>query len=168
MKVTVTEINLKSFKNHDELNIKFGTLTTIRGINGSGKSSIGEAITWVLFGLDMMGSKLDPTMKGKESCFAAVLLDVDGKEILFNRELVKGTAKYYINDVPKKAKEYEETVKSICDKDLFLSLFNPSYFPSMHWNEQRSMLLSYVTAPANKEVFEKLPKLQVKALEAAL
>ncbi|MDT2306386.1 hypothetical protein P7H21_23900 [Paenibacillus larvae] len=87
---------------------------------------------------------------------------MDGKDVLLSRGIEKGKATYYINDVPSKAKEYEELVKSLFDKDLFLSLYNPSYYFTLKWNEQRELLLRYVSAPANKEVFAQLPKQQAE------
>jgi DNA repair exonuclease SbcCD ATPase subunit len=36
-------------------------------MNGEGKSSIGDAVSWTLFGTDMMGSKLDPTPTDRET-----------------------------------------------------------------------------------------------------
>ncbi|MDT2191232.1 hypothetical protein [Paenibacillus larvae] len=55
-------------------------------------------------------------------------------------------------------------MKSLFDKDLFLSLYNPSYYFTLKWNEQRELLLRYVSAPANKEVFAQLPKQQAEKL----
>ncbi|MDT2294916.1 ATPase, partial [Paenibacillus larvae] len=88
---------------------------------------------------------------------------MDGKDVLLSRGIEKGKRPYYINDVPSKAKEYEELVKSLFDKDLFLSLYNPSYYFTLKWNEQRELLLRYVSAPANK-VFAQLPKQQAEKL----
>jgi hypothetical protein len=170
VKVTLKGLTMVNFKSHKELSLSFGALTTIRGMNGEGKSSIGETVSWTLFGIDLMGSKLDPTPTDREvdKVYSSALLNIDGKDVLFARELVKGKANYYINDVPTKATAFDETVKSIASKDLFLSLFNPSYFPALKWTEQREMLLSYVSAPASSEVFKELPKAQADALAAAL
>ncbi|MDT2237665.1 hypothetical protein P7H19_17225 [Paenibacillus larvae] len=88
---------------------------------------------------------------------------VDEKDVLLSRGIEKGKATYYINDVPSKAKEYEELVKSLFDKDLFLSLYNPSYYFISQWNEQRELLLRYVSA-RDKEVFAQLPKQQAEKL----
>ncbi|MEV2911503.1 ATPase, partial [Paenibacillus larvae] len=44
------------------------------------------------------------------------------------------------------------------------SLYNPSYYFTLKWNEQRELLLRYVSAPANKEVFAQLPKQQAEKL----
>lgn len=159
---------LKNFKSHQDIIVNFGERTDILGDNAQGKSSIGESIPWLLYGTDALGSKLDPSPVTYEAdeTIASLLLNVDDKDLLLGRELKKGKAKYYINEVPSKAKEFSELLDQLFDKDLFLSLFNPNYFFTLHWEKQRGMILQYTTAPANKEVFKGLPKLQTEKLSA--
>lgn len=167
MEIRFNKLDLVCFKNHRDLTVNFGPITRITGANGEGKSSIGEGITWGLYGVDTFGSKTDPspTTYEFEQVEAHLLLTVDDKQILLSRVLPKGkAAKYYINEVPKKAKEYEAFVDELFDKQLFLSLFSPSYFFSQHWEEQRAQLLRYVLPPANKEVFAQLPPPQADKL----
>lgn len=166
MEIKFKTLFLHNFKSHRDLEINFGELTKITGENTKGKSSILEAIPWLFYSVDMLGSKSDPTPINYEYDHTLVKLHfaVDGKDILLGRGIEKGKATYYINEVPAKAKEYEELVKSLFDKDLFLSLYNPSYYFTLKWNEQRELLLRYVSAPANKEVFAQLPKQQAEKL----
>lgn len=172
--ITIKEMQAIDFKNHSNLDIAFGTVNTIKGINGQGKTTIGEIFSWVMGGVDMMGwSKFDPTPTDRkvDKVFASVLLQVDDKEVKFSRELKKGKALYYINDSVKTATEFNTIIISIFGgakigeaMDVCLSLFNPSYFPSMPWADQRSMIMSHVTAPANSEVLKGLPNLQAEKL----
>lgn len=159
MTIKFKELVLQNFKSHQDLTVNFGERTVITGDNAKGKSSIGEAITFLLYGTDVLGSKLDPTPDTYEadSTLVTLLFEVDGKDTLLGREIAKGRNKYYIKEVPSKATEFNQIVEQLFDKDLFLSLFNPSYFFTMHWQKQREMLLQHVTAPANKEVFKELP-----------
>ncbi|WNF33809.1 AAA family ATPase [Aeribacillus composti] len=170
MKIKFVNLRLHNFKSHRDLSIEFGDKIQITGENATGKSSIFESISWTLYGTDPLGSKLDPTPITYEAdeTFVSLLINVDGKEVLLGRELKKGKTKYFINEVPSKATEFNELLEKLFDKDLFLSLFNPSYFPSLHWEKQRSMLLKYVTAPANKEVLKELPEEQAKVLSELL
>lgn len=166
MKIKFKALNLINFKNHENLEVKFGDLTKILADNYQGKTSIGESVTWLLYGTDMIGSKLDPspTTYEADNTLATLLLDVDGKDVLLGREIAKGSNKYYVNEVPSKAGDFNEVVEQLFNKDLFLSLFNPSYFFTMHWEKQRGMVLQYITAPANKEVLKQLPKPQAEKL----
>lgn len=137
-------------------------MTKILADNAKGKSSIGEAITFLLYGTDLVGSKLDPSpvTYQAENTLVTLLLSVEDGELLLGREIVKGRNKFYVNEVPSKATEFNEVVEKLFDKDLFLSLFNPSYFFTLHWEKQRQMILKYTTAPANKEVLKELAKPQ--------
>lgn len=166
MQIKFKTLNLTNFKSHQELSVNFGERTDILGDNAQGKSTIPESISWLLYGTDALGSKLDPTPDTYESdlTMVSLLLEVDGTDILLGRELKKGKQKYYINEVPSKATEFNAILEELFDKDLFLSLFNPNYFFTLHWEKQRAMVLQYVTAPANKEVFAALPKAQADKL----
>ncbi|WP_416729236.1 AAA family ATPase [Fictibacillus sp. JL2B1089] len=171
MNIRFERLSVSNFKNHKSLTVEFKDINSISGRNGAGKSSIGEAITWCLYGVDSVGTKIDPTPIGEEvpeNIAVDLLIAVDEVSILLTRSLVKGKAKYHINDVPKKAKEYEQLVEGLFNKNLFLSLFNPNYFSSQHWQEQRSQLLQYVSEPLNKEVLVAISKTGAKHLEPLL
>lgn len=171
MNIRFERVSVSNFKNHKSLIVEFKDITNIAGRNGAGKSSIGEAITWCLYGFDMVGSKLDPTPIGvevPEEIKSELLVSVDGVSTLLTRSLVKGKAKYHINEVPKKATEFDKTVESMFDKKLFLSMFNPVYFSSQSKNDQRDLMLRYVSEPLNKEVLAAMSKTGSKHLEHLL
>lgn len=171
MNIRFERLSVSNFKNHKSLTVEIKDITNISGRNGAGKSTIGEAITWCLYGVDSVGTKIDPTPIGEEvpeNIAVDLLIAVEEVPTLLTRSLVKGKAKYYINDVPKKAKEYDQLVEGLFNKNLFLSLFNPNYFSSQHWQEQRSQLLQYVSEPLNKEVLEAISKTGAKHLEPVL
>lgn len=168
MEIKFNQLTLQNFKSHKDLVVKFGDMTKILADNAKGKSSIGEAITFLLYGTDLVGSKLDPSpvTYQAENTLVTLLLSVEDGELLLGREIAKGRNKFYVNEVPSKATEFNEVVEKLFDKDLFLSLFNPSYFFTLHWEKQRQMILKYTTAPANKEVLKELPKPQSDKLAA--
>jgi chromosome segregation ATPase len=170
MQIAFKTLALENFKNHKSVTVKFGDVTNIQGRNGAGKSSIGDAISWVLFGTDISGSKLDPrpidTEEGTESK-VDLLVSIAGKDVLFGRTQKK-TTKYFINEVPKKATEFNEFLEDQFDKNLFLSLFNPSHFFTQHWQDQRGQLLQYVSEPLNKEVLAAMSKVDHERLEEPL
>lgn len=167
MKVSLERLTLKGFKNYvEEKVVEFGDITKITGRNGEGKSSIGEAVSWVLFGKDLMGSTLDPTNEfTRDDVRVDLELEVDGKLVKLTRELVSGKSKYYVNDVPEKATEFKKIVESIFSETFFLTLFNPLFFFSQHWQKQREQLLQYVKEPLNKEVLAVMNNVERKYLE---
>lgn len=164
--IRIIETELRNFTNHRDRKVKFGNITRLSGKNGQGKTSIGAAPVWVLYGTDLYGSKFNPTPLNYEfdRVFASVLLEVDGKQYKFARAIEGGKISYYYNDTPYKAKEFEVEVASLFDKDEFLSLYNPQYFFGLHWTKQREMILRYTTAPAKSEVFKHLPVVQAEKL----
>lgn len=169
MKLSFKKLNIANFKNHPSLEILFSDITKIVGRNGAGKSTIGDAVTWLLFGTDITGSKLDPKPIGSpdEETKVELLFHQGNKAILLGRSQKKA-AKYFINEVPEKAAKFNELVESLFDKNLFLSLFNPAYFSSQHWEDQRSQLLSYVSEPLNKEILEAMDKVNADTLAGPL
>lgn len=170
MKILFKQLILKNFKSHRDLTVNFGEHTAITADNAKGKSTIAQSITWLLYGTDPLGSKLDPTpiTYDSEETLVSLLLEVDGKDVLVGRGLKKGKAQYYINEVPSKAGEFNELLEKMFDKELFMSLFNPNYFPSLHWEKQRAMLLQYVSAPFKKDVLKELPETQGELLDRLL
>ncbi|MGD6899311.1 ATPase [Bacillus infantis] len=168
--IKLVTLNLQNFKSHRDLTVNFGERTEITGDNAKGKSSIPEAISWLLYGTTVFNSKLDPTpiTYEAEETLVSLLLQVDDKQLLLGRGLKKGKTQYYINEAPKKAGDFTEILEQLFDKELFFSLFNPQYFFTLHWEKQRAMVLQYVTAPANKEVLKTMLDEQKKCLEPLL
>ncbi|OES45264.1 AAA family ATPase [Domibacillus iocasae] len=169
MEITFEHIQMENFKNHNEFSSNMGAITNIYGRNGAGKSSIGDAVTWLLYGTDQMGSKLDPRPidQPDTETVATVKMLVDGKAMILSRSQNK-TTKYHLNEVPVKATEFNEAIEAIFDKDLFLSMFNPIYFFTQNWKEQRTQVLRYVDEPLNSEVFAEMAELQAKLLQEHL
>lgn len=171
MHIKLKQLRLMNFKNHKDLTIDFEEITRILGKNGAGKSSIGEGVTWLFYGVDPLGNQMskelspEPTNYDYEQVEAHLLLDIDDKQILIGKVLPKGKpVKHYINEVPKKASEFNSFIEELFNKQLFLSLFSPPFFFTQHWEVQRKQLLSYVLPPSNKEVFAQLPEPQAEKL----
>ncbi|WP_028609750.1 ATP-binding protein [Paenibacillus harenae] len=170
MNITFNEIVLKNFKSHKDLTVVLHPLNRILGTNGAGKSSIGEAVTWALYGVDTMGNTLikalspEPTNYEFDRVEVHLLMTVDMKQIRISRMIEKGKAVFYINDDPKTATAFKEIIESLFDKNMFLSLFNPIYFFTQKQEEQRAQLLQYVPHPTSAEVLEKLKKLHSDTL----
>ncbi|KJD42556.1 AAA family ATPase [Paenibacillus terrae] len=160
MEIKINSAKAHNFKAHRDLSVNFGRITQITGDNGSGKSTTLELPTWTLYGTDTIGGKLDPTPTNYEydHVLSETLLDIDGKQVMLGRGIEKGKATYYVNEVPSKYGDFDEIVKSLFDKDLFLSLYNPSYFFTLHKDDQRDLLLRYVSPISNKEVFAEMSR----------
>jgi DNA repair exonuclease SbcCD ATPase subunit len=163
-------LELENFKGHPKLAVEFSDLTKISGKNGEGKSTIGDAFTWVLFGTDSMGNQLDPQPLNEYTgdIVVNVSYDLDGQPVTIVRAVENGTNKFYINETPVKATEFKEYVETLFNKEFFLSLYNPAFFSSQHWKKQREQLLQYVNEPLKKDVFAKMVPVVVANIEEPL
>jgi DNA repair exonuclease SbcCD ATPase subunit len=165
--VTLKSIALTNFKGIRSLTVDFGgQATEIRGANATGKSTIADAFSWLLFGKDAAGNS--DSKFGIKTVDAAgsvipkldhevrATLDVNGEPVELARYLredwvtprgvaepvLKGnTTSYFYNGVPLKESEYKEKVGGIISEDLFRLITNPHRFPSLGWEEQRQILL---------------------------
>lgn len=146
-----------------------GRNAAIYGRNSTGKTTVYNAYTWLLFGKSATGEKnfspktLDGTGQEKHHLDHGVegvfLLD-DGSQLTLARILSEkhtkkqgtgdvvfegNTTEYYINGVPAKAKEYDATVKSICDEEKLKILTMPDYFAAaLSWQKRREIMLDVV------------------------
>jgi DNA repair exonuclease SbcCD ATPase subunit len=169
MEIIIKKLSFKNFKGFKEKEIDFeNDVTNISGDNATGKTTIFDGFSWLLWGKDSYNRKdyeIKPydenndVIHNLESSVVGVF-DVDGKEIKFERiykevwskkrgsniETFTGnTTDFYINDVPKKKKEYEEEISKIVSEDEFNLLSNPLYFNTvLDKKERRKILLSLV------------------------
>lgn len=150
-------MKLKNFTKYIEKEIDFSNITKISGMNGSGKSSIASAYTWVLFDCDY-NLKSSPAVRREvdggpvmdSDVEATLVFDVDGKEISMrkvqHRTISKDGAsykddnKYFINDVPKKKAEFESYLG--IDMGILKSCSNPEAFLIKKADEMRAYLFS--------------------------
>ena len=179
-KVTLKELTLRNFKGIRDLAVKFGEVTTIAGANATGKSTVFDAFTWVLFGKDSndrtdsgkgaftvktVGPDGNPILKLEHSVTA--VLDVNGEEVALTRtltedwvkprgkaevELKGNTTHYFCNGVEIKAGAFQEKVAAITEEQLFKLITNPAYFPSLDWKTQREILLRIAGGVTYEEV----------------
>lgn len=175
-------ISLVNFKGIRELSLDFAPNNTfIYGENGTGKTTLFDAFTWLLFGKDSTGRSdsnfniktLDengkPILRLEHSVTG--VLEVDGKEMRLKRSFVEKWVKprgqeeeemqghktaFSINDVVVSTKaEYDAAVREICDEQVFRMITNPSYFVMcLGAYEQKEMLLDMAGEISDEQVAE--------------
>ncbi len=181
-KVILKSISLVNFKGIRELSLDFAPNNTfIYGENGTGKTTLFDAFTWLLFGKDSTGRSdsnfniktLDengkPILRLEHSVTG--VLKVDGREMRLKRSFVEKWVKprgqeeeemqghktaFSINDVVVSTKaEYDKAVREICDEQVFRMITNPSYFVTcLGANEQKEMLLDMAGEISDEQVAE--------------
>lgn len=171
-------LTLRNFKG-----IKSFTLDTqggnadLFGDNATGKTTLFDAFTWLLFDKDSQNKKDfeiktlgkdNQPMHGLEHEVEATL-DVDDGHAINLRKVYKEkwtkkrgsasaeftghTTDYFIDSVPVKKSEYEARIAEIASEDIFKLLTSPTYFnEQLHWEKRRQILLEVCGDISDEEV----------------
>lgn len=166
--IRIKKLCLENFKCHKNLTLDFmGGNASIYGDNATGKTSIYDALTWLLFGKDSQGNgeknieikPLNILGEVKDhnaiTCVEAVLL-VNGEEVSLKRTYQEvwttkrgsseatydgNTSEYYVDGVPCKKFAFADKVNELVDEDTFRMLTSVSHFASgITWQERRAVL----------------------------
>lgn len=165
--IKLLSMSIRNFKGCKDRTIEFGEKTRISGANATGKTTIFDAFTWLLFGKDSLGSSdfdirpLDANGKMVDNIEISVeaKLSVDGNEYDLKkvqkqkwvkkrgtdtREFQGNVNEFDINGYPKVQKEFKEFISGIVDEDVFNLITNPAAFNSLPWKKQREILMKFV------------------------
>lgn len=175
MGIILKSISLENFKGCKKAKYDFGMITKIFGANATGKTTLFDALTWLLFNKDSLGSEkfsIRPLDKDGEPIHnveikVSAVFDVDGREMEFTKtqrekwvkkrgsetaELQGNENLYEIDGYPKTEKDYKSAISDLVGEDLFKMLTNPTYFPSLKWKEQRDILMRFVSDVTDYEL----------------
>lgn len=151
MKMFLKTLELENFKGCKHMLIDFSDITSICGKNATGKSTLYDAFTWVLFNKNSLSKKefsirtVDDAGEPIHNIEITVrlVLEVDGvdyelvktqKENWVRRrgstdsELQGNNNKYYINSVVKSESEYKKFISSLISETDFKLLTDYKYF----------------------------------------
>lgn len=191
MNVRLQEMKLENFKGIRDLKIDFnGQDTRISGRNATGKTTIVDAFTWLFFNKDSQGSAdFDVKTKNSKGEFlhnlehsVEAVLFVGGDEKTFKKvfkekyvkkrgsndaEFSGHTTDYFVDDVPRKKKEYDDIVNKLFDARLFPIITDPFYFSQkMNWRDRRKLLIDLLGDISDDAVFA--TNSELAALEPSL
>lgn len=162
--IKLKKISIQNFKGIKDLTIEFKHKTVIEGKNGSGKTSVFDAYSWLLFGKNSQNQtdfgikcydennniihNLEHSVEGT--------LQIDEIEVVLKRvlrekwtkkrgsensELTGNETIFFINEVPKSLSEYKAYVDTILIEESQRILSNPLYFnQTMKWQDRRNIL----------------------------
>lgn len=178
--VQIDRLRLENFKCHRCLELVFGGQNvSIYGDNAAGKTSVYDALTWLLFGKDSAGNgEKNFDVKPLDSAGAvadrnaitsveAALL-VAGEPVTLKRtyrevwstkrggsvESFDGhTSEYYIDGVPCKKNAFDGRIREIVPEDTFRLLTSVSYFAQdLHWQKRRAVLFDIAGTLTDREI----------------
>ena len=166
--IRIKKLSLENFKCHKNLILDFmGGNASVYGDNATGKTSIYDALTWLLFGKDSQGNgekniEIKPLnilgeVKDHDAITSveAVLL-VNGEEITLKRTYQEvwttkrgsseatydgNTSEYYVDGVPCKKFAFADKVNELVNEDTFRMLTSVSHFADgITWQDRRAVL----------------------------
>lgn len=182
----ILDIKLSNFQGIASMEISLGGKSaSIFGDNGTGKTTIFNAITWLLFDKPSTGAKnWTPKTRGAdgekhnlEHSVTATFVLQDGSRVTLGktlREVYKkkrgsttaeytgNTVDYFLDGVPVKEKEYTAAVSEYCGGEQIMKLLTmPDYFPeTMEWKKRRELLLEICGDVSDDDVIESNPDLR--------
>lgn len=170
MNIKIKSLRLENFKCFRNREFSFDSdIVTVYGSNGSGKTTIADAIHFCLFGKNTAGqSDLDifktrsegrilPNLDHSVQLVLSVATQSQLKEVTLRRTIKEvwvkkrgsdeqvfknNTVEYYVDGEAYTAADYKKYISSLISEDTFRAITNPTYFPSLKWQEQREFLKS--------------------------
>lgn len=169
MRMTIERMVIQNFKGVRELSIDFGEFTRISGMNGTGKTTIPDAFSWVLWNKDSRGNTpgsydfrekpLDENGDEIHNLDTTVELfcKLDGQPFNLRRTQrenwvkKRGSAEsvyqgnvstYWINDVETKLTDFKARISQITSEEVFRLIGSLSAFNALDWKKRREQLIA--------------------------
>lgn len=175
--IKLRSIKIENFKGAKERTIEFGENTKICGANATGKTTIFDAFTWLLFGKDSLGNAkfdirpLDKDGKMIDNLEISVeaVVSVDDEEYTLKKvqkqkwvkrrgtnttEFQGNVNEFEINGYPKSEKDFKTFISGMINEKIFNLVTNPVSFTSLPWKEQREILMQFVVEKPDVQIAE--------------
>lgn len=177
MEIRLKKLHIQNFKGCKDRVVGFGDSTKISGANATGKTTIFDAFTWLLFGKDSLGNAkfdirpLDKDGKMIDNLEISVeaTISVGDEEYVLKKvqkqkwvkkrgtnttEFQGNVNEFEINGYPKSEKEFKEFISDMIDEKIFNLITNPVAFTSLTWKEQREILMKFVEESSDVQIAE--------------
>jgi DNA repair exonuclease SbcCD ATPase subunit len=177
--IQLQSLHLVYFKGCKDFKINFlNDITTVRGDNGTRKSTIFDSFSWLFFGKDSndaSDTKFSVKTINLETMEIIQRVDhsvegvflMNGEKTTVKRELKEKWSKkkgalekvytgnvtnYYWNEVPLSQREYQNKISQFISEDVFKLITNPYSFNSLHWERQREILTELVGGISDQSI----------------
>ena len=179
MKIELKSLDLVHFKCFPKLHLDFHEgVNSLFGANAAGKTSVYDALTWLLFNKDSAGNAR-PAIKPTGAPAGTMpevtaILTVEGEPIKLRKVLREkweksrgssieryagDTRDYYIDDVPLAENAYKRRISEIIDEKQFKLLTDVwAVTKEMHWKDRRTLLAEICGLPEDKQLLSTAPQ----------
>ena len=175
MKIKLLKMHIQNFKGCKDREVSFGDRTDIKGANATGKTTVFDAFTWLLFGKDSLGNAkfdirpldADGNMINNLEISVEASIRVDDEEYSLKKtqkqvwrkkrgtdttEFQGNVNEFEVNRYPKSEKEFKAFIAGIIDENIFNLVTNPNAFNALPWKEQREILMKFVGDFSDAEI----------------
>jgi exonuclease SbcC len=179
--LTLNWAKIVNFKALRHLELSFAPETWIIGRNGAGKTSIHDAIEYLLWGKNSEGDaqfsikrrNKDGSYEEKNDVDISAGLSFNGTPIVLRRvykevwskktgelnaRLTGHTTQYWCNEEPVKEAEYKAKVNALIDEKIFKLITDVYAFNKLDWKERRGHLLKIGGEISNEEMVALRPQ----------
>lgn len=178
MEIKLNTLSIQNFKGikNEYFDFKNGS-AEISGANASGKTSVYDALLWLLTGknsedvadftikpVDLSGNKIIGAIPEVKATF-----DINGQEVELSKRLEEvwkkktgdveksydsDTVNAFIDGIPRKIdREYNEYIKSLVGDETILKIgLYYDFFMNMHFKDKRNVLLSLTTSNPDEQL----------------
>lgn len=180
--IKILRLTLENFKCHRHLELVLGGKNvTIYGDNATGKTSVYDALTWLLFGKDSAGNgeknieikpldlsgavedhkaitavEAELLCGGETVTLKRTYREVWGTKRGSSQEVYEGnTSEYFVNGVPCKKYAFDDQIKAMVPEDVFRLLTSVEHFPNiLAWQKRRAVLFDMAGTRTDREIME--------------
>lgn len=165
--IKFTNLQIKNFRNINELNVNFGDNQTIfKGQNKLGKTNILHSIIWCLFGKNIYNEKqftISPIIDNVEdnTITTNVKLTINGQYVI-SRTYYNRTTKVEVGFIDVDGKEnlvsmtqtqyLQDLKEKYVDEETFKSLSNIEYITNMNWKDLKKLIFELIGGISDDEV----------------
>lgn len=174
-KILIDKICLRYFKGVENKEIVLGdNINVVKGRNGIGKSTIADAISWVLFGTNQAGAtkfgiktkdkdgreiedvahsvEISLSVQDEQEGMMCYVLTRTLTETRKNDGSVTNNYTYKVDGEVETAGDFKKVVDAICLEEVFRLCSSPYSFTQMDWSEQRKRLNEMFGVPSVEDV----------------
>ena len=179
MKIKLIELEIKDFSKLENKVFKMnGHNVKIYGDNGTGKTTVANSFSWLLFGKNIEGKLMkniipknnngDELLDKTPAVKATLKLDDDTLTLERRSEPVKKKNEYgideysasrktgyFVNDIPYAAKDFNAYIEQIVNEEVFKLVTNVNEFARMNWKDKRELLFNISGDIDKKEIIER-------------
>ena len=168
--IVLKAVHGENFKTFKDIDLSFEKKSKVYAKNYTGKSSIADLVSWVLFGKsstgNVEGKNFHPRRYDKNGInidhvdvIGEIVLCIDGTDTTIRKVQKqnwvrhKGDAdktyegdstEFYWDGVPTTPMGHKKKVKEILEETVFYLLINPDTFTAMPWKKQREYLTKHI------------------------